>query len=87
MQVSDEPAPTRNTNAAASLPLSDQRSADRRMCLCGMLAAAYPTLPDAMRASVVRFFDQNETWLDRVLEQDRSDGSLHAPGPHVTAPL
>src|SRR5690349_12960581 len=36
---------------------------ERRMCLCGMLAAEYPTLPDPMRASVVSFFDQNEAWL------------------------
>jgi TetR/AcrR family transcriptional repressor of nem operon len=53
---------------------------DQRMCLCGMLAAEYPTLPDAMRASVVSFFDQNETWLQHVLEQGRGDGSLHFSG-------
>src|SRR5712692_2285775 len=53
---------------------------DRRMCLCGMLAAEYPTLPDAMRASVVSFFDQNESWLQKVLEQGRGDGSLHFAG-------
>ena len=53
---------------------------DRRMCLCGMLAAEYPTLPDAMRDSVVSFFDLNETWLQHVLEQGRGDGSLHFTG-------
>jgi TetR/AcrR family transcriptional repressor of nem operon len=53
---------------------------NRRMCLCGMLAAEYPTLPDAMQASVVSFFNQNETWLQHVLEQGRSDGSLHFTG-------
>ena len=52
----------------------------QRMCLCGMLAAEYPTLPDAMQASVVSFFNQNETWLQHVLEQGRSDGSLHFTG-------
>jgi TetR/AcrR family transcriptional regulator, transcriptional repressor for nem operon len=52
----------------------------QRMCLCGMLAAEYPTLPDGMRASVVSFFDDNETWLQRVLEQGRGDGSLHFSG-------
>ena len=36
---------------------------DERMCLCGMLAADYATLPDPMRARVVTFFDDNETWL------------------------
>ncbi len=50
---------------------------NQRMCLCGMLAAEYPTLPDPMRASVVSFFDQNETWLHQVLEQGRGAGTLH----------
>jgi TetR/AcrR family transcriptional repressor of nem operon len=49
---------------------------DRRMCLCGMLAAEYQTLPDAMREAVVRFFDDNEAWLARLLEQGHVDGSL-----------
>jgi len=53
---------------------------NQRMCLCGMLAAEYPTLPDAMRASVVSFFDHNEAWLQQVLEQGRGDGSLHFSG-------
>ena len=53
---------------------------NQRMCLCGMLAAEYPTLPGAMQASVVSFFDQNEAWLQNVLEQGRSDGSLHFTG-------
>ena len=53
---------------------------NQRMCLCGMLAAEYPTLPDAMRASVVSFFDQNEAWLQEVLEQGRSEGSLQFSG-------
>ena len=30
------------------------------MCLCGMLAAEYETLPQAMRDAVLRFFDDNE---------------------------
>jgi TetR/AcrR family transcriptional regulator, transcriptional repressor for nem operon len=53
---------------------------NQRMCLCGMLAAEYPTLPDPMQASVVSFFDQNEAWLQDVLEQGRSDGSLQFTG-------
>ena len=50
------------------------------MCLCGMLAADYETLPPAMRAAVVRFFDDNEAWLERVLEQDTDEGALHYEG-------
>lgn len=49
---------------------------NRSMCLCGMLAAEYQTLPPPMRDAVIGFFDQNETWLERVLEQGRADGSL-----------
>src|SRR5271165_4875101 len=39
-----------------------------RMCLCGMLAAEYQTLPVAMRRALKRFFDANEAWLARNLE-------------------
>ncbi len=52
----------------------------QRMCLCGMLAAEYQTLPAAMQDAVIRFFDQNETWLQRVLEQGQADGSLQFTG-------
>ncbi len=53
---------------------------DRRMCLCGMLAAEYQTLPAPMQDAVIRFFDQNETWLEHVLDQGREEGSLQFSG-------
>ncbi|MBJ7600803.1 TetR/AcrR family transcriptional regulator [Candidatus Nephthysia bennettiae] len=53
---------------------------EQRMCLCGMLAADYETLPPAMRGAVVRFFDDNEAWLERLLEQGQAEGSLRYPG-------
>jgi TetR/AcrR family transcriptional regulator, transcriptional repressor for nem operon len=53
---------------------------NRKMCLCGMLAAEYQTLPQPMQAAVIGFFDQNESWLESVLEQGRADGSLHFAG-------
>ena len=53
---------------------------DQRMCLCGMMAADYATLPPAMRTEVVRFFDDNEAWLERVLEQGSSEGVLRYEG-------
>jgi TetR/AcrR family transcriptional regulator, transcriptional repressor for nem operon len=49
---------------------------EKRMCLCGMLAADYETLPDPMRDAVIRFFDDNEAWLTRVFEQGQAEGSL-----------
>jgi TetR/AcrR family transcriptional regulator, transcriptional repressor for nem operon len=53
---------------------------DDRMCLCGMLAADYATLPEPMRERVVRFFDDNEAWLAHVLEDGRAGGDLHFQG-------
>ncbi|HEX5937698.1 MAG TPA: TetR/AcrR family transcriptional regulator [Actinomycetota bacterium] len=53
---------------------------DDRMCLCGMLAADYATLPDPMRVRVVRFFDDNEVWLTRVLEEGRQKGTIRFEG-------
>jgi TetR/AcrR family transcriptional repressor of nem operon len=47
-----------------------------RMCLCGMLAAEYQTLPSPIRNAVVAFLNDNETWLALVLEHGRRDGSL-----------
>jgi TetR/AcrR family transcriptional regulator, transcriptional repressor for nem operon len=54
---------------------------DRRMCLCGMLAAEYETLPEPMRAAIVRFFDENERWLTGVLEHGSAAGALELEGP------
>ena len=51
------------------------------MCLCGMLAADYQTLPKPMRDSVLAFFDENETWLTGVLEQGRTDDTLEFERP------
>jgi TetR/AcrR family transcriptional regulator, transcriptional repressor for nem operon len=47
-----------------------------RMCLCGMLAAEYGTLPEPMRDAVEAFFAANEAWLERRLETGREDGVL-----------
>lgn len=56
---------------------------DDRMCLCGMLAADYSTLPEPMRSAVTRFFEENEAWLTGVLAQGREDGDLSFPGEPV----
>jgi TetR/AcrR family transcriptional regulator, transcriptional repressor for nem operon len=52
----------------------------RKMCLCGMLAAEYQTLPEPMQDAVIGFFDRCETWLEDVLEQGLRDGSLQFAG-------
>lgn len=53
---------------------------DERMCLCGMLAAEFRTLPQPMRTTVRRFFDDNELWLTSVLEEGQAAGSLRFTG-------
>jgi TetR/AcrR family transcriptional repressor of nem operon len=45
-----------------------------RMCLCGMLAAEYSTLPTPMQEGLKRFFDMNERWLTAVLQDGRRSG-------------
>jgi TetR/AcrR family transcriptional repressor of nem operon len=50
------------------------------MCLCGMLAAEYQTLPEPLQASVSAFFDTNTKWLRGVLTQGGADGSLRLHG-------
>lgn len=52
----------------------------KRMCLCGMLAADYDTLSGPMRDAVIHFFDHNKSWLTKVFEQGRSEGSLQLDG-------
>jgi TetR/AcrR family transcriptional repressor of nem operon len=56
-----------------------------RMCLCGMLAAEYQTLPERMHDSVIRFFDHNLTWLAGVLAQGQANGELSFDGPPADA--
>src|SRR4051794_34567418 len=51
-----------------------------RMCLCGMLAAEYRTLPEPLQESVSAFFDTNSEWLRGVLEQGGVEGSLRLLG-------
>jgi TetR/AcrR family transcriptional regulator, transcriptional repressor for nem operon len=74
----------RGDGAAAKLDAYASIYADvlkeQRMCLCGMLAADYETLPAPMREAVVRFFDENEAWLTRVLEQGVEEGTLQLSG-------
>jgi TetR/AcrR family transcriptional regulator, transcriptional repressor for nem operon len=53
---------------------------ERRMCLCGMLAAGYDTLPAPMQDAVIDFFDVNEAWLTRVLDRGVAEGKLTLSG-------
>jgi TetR/AcrR family transcriptional repressor of nem operon len=71
---------------AAYADLYAQVLREERMCLCGMLAAEYETVPSPVRSAVVDFLDDNEAWLALVLAHGRSEGSLSFLGaPAVTA--
>lgn len=50
--------------------------ADHRMCMCGMLAAEFETLPKPMQSALDHFFAMNEMWLEGVLHGGLADGSL-----------
>ena len=54
---------------------------ERRMCLCGMLAAGYDTLAEPMQQAVIEFFDTNEAWLTRVLEEGQEVGKIKLNEP------
>jgi TetR/AcrR family transcriptional repressor of nem operon len=48
----------------------------QRMCMCGILAAEYQTLPKPMRRIVIGFFDDNQRWLAGVLTQGQAERTL-----------
>jgi TetR/AcrR family transcriptional repressor of nem operon len=52
----------------------------KRMCMCGILAAEYQTLPRPMRNAVIGFFDDNQRWLADVLLQGKADNTLALTG-------
>jgi TetR/AcrR family transcriptional regulator, transcriptional repressor for nem operon len=59
-----------------------------RMCLCGMMAADIATLPKAIRIEIKRFFDENEQWLVRVIEEGRKAKTLRPQAaPKIEARL
>jgi TetR/AcrR family transcriptional repressor of nem operon len=72
------------TNAPAKLAayanLYAEVLREERMCLCGMLAAEYETIPGSIRSALVGFLDDNEAWLSLVLNEGRDDGSLNFAG-------
>lgn len=49
---------------------------DGKMCLCGMLAAEITTLPTEIVEELNQFFDENEAWLNKLLEQGRETKTI-----------
>lgn len=52
----------------------------RRMCMCGILAAEYETLPASMRQALTGFFDKNQAWLAELLTQGQEEHTLTFAG-------
>jgi TetR/AcrR family transcriptional repressor of nem operon len=61
--------------------LYDSVLSNERMCLCGMLAAEYATLPAPMQEGLTLFFDANERWLAAVLEDGLQTGAFRFTEP------
>ena len=59
--------------------------ADDRMCLCGMLADEFESVPKEMQTTLDAYFAMNERWLAGVLEEGRSSGKLGFSGPPIEA--
>jgi TetR/AcrR family transcriptional regulator, transcriptional repressor for nem operon len=56
--------------------LYDSVMRDDRMCLCGMLAAEYATLPKPMQGGLKSFFEANEQWLRGILKDGARSGDF-----------
>lgn len=56
-----------------------------RMCLCGMLAADFTTLPESVRRSVLGFFEANEAWLTTILSEGRARNEIAFAGKPAEA--
>jgi TetR/AcrR family transcriptional regulator, transcriptional repressor for nem operon len=76
----DRDLPTAHAKLEAYADLYAGVLRNERMCMCGVLAAEYPTLPPAMQSEVVRFFDENQRWLVKLLEEGQADGTLAFTG-------
>lgn len=77
--IDEESADAREKLKRYAAIYGDVLSANR-MCLCGMLAAEFATLPKPMRDDMRHFFDENERWLTAVLQQGKREGSLKFSG-------
>jgi TetR/AcrR family transcriptional regulator, transcriptional repressor for nem operon len=52
----------------------------KRMCMCGILAAEYQTLPKPMRGAVIDFFDEQQRWIAAVLEEGKAKHTVKFTG-------
>ena len=76
LEAIDQRAPKPAEKLRQYVALYDVVMRDDRMCLCGMLAAEYATLPAPMQDALRRFFDMNERGLTGGLLDGRRSGSF-----------
>ena len=76
----DQELPDARTKLGAYADLYREVLKDRRMCLGGILAAEYQTLPKPMHHAVTDFFDETRTWLVRILSDGLKDSTLNFRG-------
>ena len=82
--TSTSASPTRPPSSTPTPSLYADVLRDQRMCLCGMLAAEYQTLPDPMRDAVIAFIDANEAWVEKVLAEGQRAGTIALAGRPAT---
>jgi TetR/AcrR family transcriptional regulator, transcriptional repressor for nem operon len=76
----DADVPTARARLEAYADLYADVLRGKRMCMCGVLAAEYETLPGPMRTEVIRFFDENQRWLAALLVDGQADHTLSFTG-------
>src|SRR3954466_6990119 len=80
----DAPRATAGERLEAYVGLYAEVLRGRRICLCGMLAAEYQTLPEPMQRAVAAFLAVNQAWLEQLLDDGRRAGSLAFAGSSAT---
>lgn len=74
-----EADPRRRLERFSALFVRTLRSGNR-LCLCGMLASEFLTLPPSVKDEVRAFYDDTEAWLAQVLGSGRESGALRFEG-------
>jgi TetR/AcrR family transcriptional regulator, transcriptional repressor for nem operon len=80
LQAIDRDLPDARAKLEAYAELYADVLRGNRLCMCGILAAEFPTLPAPMRDSVITFFDDNVSWLARVLTEGQAERTLAFTG-------
>ncbi len=76
----DEDLPDARAKLEAYTALYADVLRGERMCMCGVLAAEYQTLPEPMQLAVIDFFDENQRWLAQLLTAGSEEGTLSVVG-------